>query len=59
MSFKSMVSRLFGGGKKRKKGKRYRGFGDVVKAGTSAVGIQQCDACKRRQAWLNRKVPFK
>ena len=54
-----MVSRLFGGGKKRKKGKRYRGLGDVVKAGTSAVGIQQCDACKRRQAWLNRKVPFK
>lgn len=56
MSFKSMVSRLFGG-KKRKK--RMRGLGDVVKSGTSAIGIKQCDACKQRQAWLNRKVPFK
>lgn len=39
-------------------GRRFRGLGDVIAAGTSAVGIPACKGCKDRQAALNRLVPF-
>lgn len=39
--------------------RRMRGAGDVVARATSAVGIQPCGACKRRQATLNRWFPFR
>ena len=35
-----------------------RGIGDVVAAVTSAVGIQPCGGCKKRQEALNKLVPF-
>lgn len=38
---------------------RLRGLGDVVAKLTSAVGIQPCGGCKKRQELLNKLVPFK
>lgn len=35
-----------------------RGLGDAVKRVTDALHIPQCGGCKRRQATLNRLVPF-
>lgn len=32
------------------------GLGDVIARMTSAVGIKPCDACKRRQQWLNERI---
>ena len=39
-------------------GKKFRGLGDVIAAGTNAVGIPSCKGCRRRQEALNRLVPF-
>lgn len=36
---------------------RWTGLGDVVAAGTKAVGIPPCAPCKRRQAALNAATP--
>ena len=36
-----------------------RGLGDVVAKVTSAVGVKPCGKCKKRQAKLNKVVPFK
>lgn len=36
-----------------------RGLGDTIKKVTSAVGIKQCGACKKRQAKLNKMFPYK
>jgi hypothetical protein len=36
-----------------------RGLGDVVAAVTKAVGIRPCGGCAKRQAALNKLVPFK
>lgn len=38
--------------------KRMRGLGDLIAAGTKAIGIQPCGGCRKRQAALNRMVPF-
>ena len=38
---------------------RIRGLGDVVAAVTAKMGIRPCRGCKKRQEWLNRKVPFR
>lgn len=35
-----------------------RGLGDVVAKATQAVGLKPCQSCKKRQEWLNKKVPF-
>ncbi|MFC6095776.1 hypothetical protein ACFPVY_03885 [Flavobacterium qiangtangense] len=35
-----------------------KGFGDLIKKGTQLLGIKQCDACKERQAKLNKMFPF-
>lgn len=32
------------------------GLGDVIARMTKALGIRQCEPCKRRQAWLNARV---
>lgn len=32
------------------------GLGDVIAAMTRAMGIRQCEPCKRRQAWLNARI---
>jgi len=32
------------------------GLGDVIAKATRAVGIRPCDACKRRQEWLNQRI---
>jgi len=37
---------------------RIRGLGDLIAAGTKAVGIRPCGGCKKRQEALNRMVPF-
>jgi hypothetical protein len=37
---------------------RQVGLGDVIAGITKAVGIQPCDACKRRQARLNNWLRF-
>jgi hypothetical protein len=34
------------------------GAGDVIKRGTSAVGIRPCGGCQRRAAALNRRIVF-
>jgi hypothetical protein len=39
--------------------KKPRGLGDVVKAVTDTLGIEQCDGCQERQFTLNRLFPFK
>ncbi len=36
-----------------------RGFGDTIAKMTSAVGIKPCGGCKKRQAALNKAVPYK
>jgi len=35
-----------------------KGLGDLIKKGTQLLGIKQCDACKERQAKLNKMFPF-
>lgn len=35
----------------------YGGLGDVVAAGTKAMGIEPCTPCERRRAMLNRVAP--
>lgn len=39
-------------------GRKFRGLGDVIAAGTKAVGIPACRGCRQRQETLNRLVPF-
>jgi hypothetical protein len=36
--------------------KKIEGLGDVVAAVTDTLGIKKCDACKKRQSWLNDKT---
>ena len=36
-----------------------KGLGDVVASMTKAIGIKPCAGCAKRQAALNRLVPFK
>ena len=36
-----------------------RGLGDTIAKATKAVGIKPCGACKKRQALLNKMVPYK
>lgn len=38
--------------------KKIKGLGDVIAAGTSAVGIEPCDGCNKRKEQLNRLFPF-
>ena len=33
------------------------GLGDVIAAGTKAVGIEPCEPCKKRQGAMNRATP--
>jgi hypothetical protein len=35
-----------------------RGLGDTIAKVTTAVGIRRCGGCKKRQAQLNRLVPY-
>jgi hypothetical protein len=35
-----------------------RGLGDVIAAATKAVGVKACAGCKKRQAALNKFIPF-
>jgi hypothetical protein len=39
-------------------GQPWRGLGDVIASATKAVGIKPCGGCKKRQAALNRLMPF-
>lgn len=32
------------------------GLGDAIARMTHALGIRQCEACKRRQEWLNHRI---
>lgn len=41
------------------KSAKWTGLGDVVASATKAVGIKPCGGCKKRQAWLNKAVPFR
>ena len=36
-----------------------KGLGDTVKKVTNALGIKQCEPCRRRQEKLNRLFPYK
>ena len=38
--------------------KKIKGLGDVVATVTSAVGIEPCEGCKKRQEKLNKLIPF-
>ncbi len=40
-------------------GAQWTGLGDVIASATKAVGIKPCGGCQRRQAALNKLVPFK
>ena len=35
------------------------GLGDTIAKVTSAVGLRPCGGCKKRQAKLNRLVPYR
>ena len=37
---------------------KMRGLGDLIKKGTDFLNIPQCEKCKKRQKWLNEKIPF-
>lgn len=37
---------------------RIKGFGDVLKAGTHAMGIEACRPCEKRAQWLNKRFPL-
>lgn len=39
--------------------KEWTGLGDVIASATKAVGIKPCAGCQKRQATLNKLVPFK
>jgi hypothetical protein len=39
--------------------KKHKGLGDTVAAVTKAVGISQCEPCKKRQEQLNKVLPYK
>lgn len=43
----------------RKQILKSRGLGDTIAKMTKAIGIKQCSGCKKRQRWLNEKIPFK
>ena len=36
-----------------------RGLGDTIAKATKKVGIKPCGACKKRQALLNKMIPYK
>jgi hypothetical protein len=38
--------------------KKLRGLGDAIATVTDALGIEQCDGCKKRQDKLNKLIPF-
>lgn len=38
---------------------QWTGLGDVIASATKAVGIKPCGGCQKRQAALNKLVPFK
>lgn len=38
--------------------KKIKGIGDVIAAGTSALGIEPCDGCNKRKEKLNQLFPF-
>lgn len=38
--------------------KKIKGLGDVVATVTSAIGIEPCNGCKKRQEKLNKLLPF-
>jgi len=38
---------------------RSTGLGDTIAKATSAIGIKPCGGCKKRQAALNKLVPYK
>ena len=40
------------------KGQSIRGLGDVVASTTKLLSLKPCSACQKRQAWLNKAVPF-
>ena len=35
-----------------------KGLGDIVKAVTKAIGIEDCEGCKKRKDWLNVNFAF-
>ena len=41
------------------RGKMSRGLGDTIANVTKAVGIKPCGGCKKRQAILNKAVPYR
>lgn len=38
---------------------RVSGLGDLIAAGTGALGVPECKGCGGRRAALNRAVPFR
>lgn len=38
--------------------KKIKGAGDLIKVVTDAVGVEQCNGCKKRQDWLNVNFAF-
>lgn len=37
---------------------QWKGLGDVIASATKAIGIRKCGGCAKRQAALNKLVPF-
>lgn len=35
-----------------------KGLGDTIAKITKAIGIKPCGGCKKRQEWLNEKIPY-
>ena len=42
-----------------KSNKKSRGLGDTIAKMTGAIGIKPCGGCKKRQKYLNEKVPYR
>ena len=36
----------------------HKGLGDIIASMTNKLGIRSCGGCKKRQRWLNNKVPY-
>ena len=37
---------------------KHKGLGDTINSMTNKLGIHSCGGCKKRQRWLNKKVPY-
>lgn len=53
-----MTPRLITADERAARREKWTGLGDVIASATKAIGIKPCAGCRKRQAALNKLVPF-